>query len=429
MASLIDNNDPNSNSSSKSGSKNNDRTFQKNKKRTTGSPASNSNNDNDWVDRLRTAMGIEEEEESGSMAWAEDEGYMQAIIRQWQAIVFKSVLNVKPSRSLLPSLIDATYSVLKGYYTGIHLLLTYPFVSSTSTERSNFNILPDAIIGVVSGVMVAGSGVVAGVYNVYSGLGGTLGDLRNGQGGMIWDEEGAKWGYFSLDAEVTHLTLLMEEYNQKLDDDETILNKNNDSKKEEETTGQRRRDSTKRSRKKKVQDSSYYNMLKVPTNASSSEIKKAYYSMAMDVHPDKNPNDELAAEKFQKLSTAYQTLSNEKTRDEYDSHGASSMSDPDMHSGMPNGVDQIDPYVFFATMFGSYLVEPYIGVLAIASSVDNLFEFVTRVMGSEDSGRYFPKRKGQKKILHLEATKTRSYHCTQPPHPNRRIRLLHTRLT
>jgi len=356
-------------------------------------------------------MGVEEEEENISMAWAEsDEGYIQAIIRQWQAMVFKSVLNVKPSRSLLPSLIDATYSVLKGTYTGIQILLTYPFVSTNNLteQRSKINLLPDAIIGIVSGVMVAGSGVVAGVYNVYSGLGATLGDLWNGKGGMIWDEEGGKWGYFSLDGEVTYLTSLMEEYNQKLEDDETINNNNNDSTNED---GRRRRDPNLRSRsKKRVKDLSYYNTLKVPTDASSSEIKRAYYSMAMDVHPDKNPNDAFAEKKFQTLSTAYQTLSDDKTRDAYDNYGASCGVDPNMmnDSFMTNAVDQIDPYVFFATMFGSYLVEPYIGVLAIASSVDHLFEFIKIMIEEPD---YFkpPTTKAKRKSVGPKSKEKKQY--------------------
>ena len=52
-----------------------------------------------------------------------------------------------------------------------------------------------------------------------------------------------------------------------------------------------------------------YDVLGVPKAASEAEIKKAYRKLAIVHHPDKNPNDEQAAERFKDIGEAYETLS------------------------------------------------------------------------------------------------------------------------
>ncbi|XP_028918508.1 sterile alpha motif domain-containing protein 13 isoform X1 [Ornithorhynchus anatinus] len=63
----------------------------------------------------------------------------------------------------------------------------------------------------------------------------------------------------------------------------------------------------------------YYKILGVPQNASSSDIKKAYRQLALQVHPDKNPENKEAAEKlFKKVVEAYEVLSDAQRRSDYD---------------------------------------------------------------------------------------------------------------
>jgi curved DNA-binding protein CbpA len=64
----------------------------------------------------------------------------------------------------------------------------------------------------------------------------------------------------------------------------------------------------------------YYEILELERNASLTDIKKAYKRLALLYHPDKNPGVDTN-EHFMKISTAYQVLSNEKTRDKYDLYG------------------------------------------------------------------------------------------------------------
>jgi molecular chaperone DnaJ len=65
----------------------------------------------------------------------------------------------------------------------------------------------------------------------------------------------------------------------------------------------------------------FYNVLGVSKDASPEEIKKAYRKLAVKYHPDKNPNDTAAMDRFKKISEAYETLSDEKKRKIYDQYG------------------------------------------------------------------------------------------------------------
>ena len=62
----------------------------------------------------------------------------------------------------------------------------------------------------------------------------------------------------------------------------------------------------------------YYKILEVSENEDISEIKKQYRKLAMKYHPDRNAGDERAAKKFREITEAYEVLSNEKKREEYD---------------------------------------------------------------------------------------------------------------
>lgn len=63
---------------------------------------------------------------------------------------------------------------------------------------------------------------------------------------------------------------------------------------------------------------SYYTILDVPESADLQKIKKAYKKLAVKFHPDKNPNNRLAEERFKQINEAYQTLSNTELRQTYD---------------------------------------------------------------------------------------------------------------
>jgi len=67
----------------------------------------------------------------------------------------------------------------------------------------------------------------------------------------------------------------------------------------------------------------HYQVLGVARNASQEEIKKAYRKLAVQYHPDKNPGDKIAEEKFKQINEAHQILSNPSERAYYDQFGSS----------------------------------------------------------------------------------------------------------
>src|SRR5438045_9759264 len=67
-----------------------------------------------------------------------------------------------------------------------------------------------------------------------------------------------------------------------------------------------------------AQTKDYYSVIGVPASASQEDIKKQYRKLASKHHPDKNPNDPKAAERFKEISEAYQVLGDADKRKQYD---------------------------------------------------------------------------------------------------------------
>ncbi len=66
----------------------------------------------------------------------------------------------------------------------------------------------------------------------------------------------------------------------------------------------------------------FYHVLGVPKTASADEIKKAYRKLALKYHPDQNPGNKVAEDKFKEINAAYSVLGDEQKRAQYDRYGS-----------------------------------------------------------------------------------------------------------
>src|SRR5581483_5920324 len=92
----------------------------------------------------------------------------------------------------------------------------------------------------------------------------------------------------------------------------------------------------------------YYEVLGVNRQAETEEIKKSYRKLALKYHPDRNPNDKAAEEKFKELSEAYEVLNDPQTRAAYDQYGHAAF---DARSRGRSGFH--DPADIFRDVFGA----------------------------------------------------------------------------
>jgi len=104
------------------------------------------------------------------------------------------------------------------------------------------------------------------------------------------------------------------------------------------------------SRTENVIKADYYEVLGVTRSASDQEIKAAYRKMALQHHPDRNPGDKAAEERFKECSEAYQVLSDPQKRAAYDRFGHAGVSGPGGFDGGPFGAQDIGD--IFGDIFG-----------------------------------------------------------------------------
>jgi molecular chaperone DnaJ len=112
----------------------------------------------------------------------------------------------------------------------------------------------------------------------------------------------------------------------------------------------------------------YYEVLGVDKKASAEEIKKAYRKKALEYHPDKNPGDKAAEEKFKEAGEAYEILSDEKKRSAYDQYG---------HDGVNPNAGGFGGGGFGGTGFGGF---------------EDIFDIFGSFGGFNTGGRRGPKR-------------------------------------
>jgi len=254
--------------------------------------------------------------------------------------LFSQLFSTRRPKDAMAGVSSAFKSICKGTLAGAVSLVAQPVAGAQQGGVKGF--FTGLATGVASAIALPVTGVCVGAYQVGRGFVNSPEALKASKTGLTWDTDKREWIKYYLDKENEELEKI------------TVPGKKQEA---EGQTGP----------EKKVKEREFYDLLGVSTNATQGDIKKAYYREARKCHPDKCPDDPQAASKFQLLGSAYQTLSNEKSRAKYDRDGKGDVSASGLES-------EIDPFVFFAVMFGSVLVEPYVGELWIATTADSVLK-------------------------------------------------------
>jgi len=104
----------------------------------------------------------------------------------------------------------------------------------------------------------------------------------------------------------------------------------------------------------------YYEVLGVAKSASADEIKKAYRKVAMQYHPDRNPGDKAAEEKFKEAAEAYEVLSDQEKKAQYDRFGHAGLNNRGGFGG-GQGMNMEDIFSNFGDIFGDDIFGSFFG--------------------------------------------------------------------
>jgi molecular chaperone DnaJ len=105
----------------------------------------------------------------------------------------------------------------------------------------------------------------------------------------------------------------------------------------------------------------YYDILGVQKGVSQDEIKKAYRKVAMQYHPDRNPGDKSAEEKFKEAAEAYEVLSDSEKRTQYDRYGHAGLSNNGRGGFGAGHMNMDDIFSQFGDIFGDDIFGSFFG--------------------------------------------------------------------
>ncbi len=105
----------------------------------------------------------------------------------------------------------------------------------------------------------------------------------------------------------------------------------------------------------------FYEILGVGKSASTDEVKKAYRKVAMQYHPDRNPGDKAAEEKFKEAAEAYEVLSDSDKKAQYDRYGHAGVSGNGRGGFGAGGMNMEDIFSQFGDIFGEDMFGSFFG--------------------------------------------------------------------
>ncbi|GMH72064.1 hypothetical protein TrST_g2563 [Triparma strigata] len=207
-----------------------------------------------------------------------------------------------------------------------------------------FGLAGGAVLGGIGAAGIVVGSTVAGVAQIVQGTINAPAAAIQPRRGKRWCARTGKWVLENLELEETP------------DDDEDIIHKKS---KVEKGPSEPRKTNT------NVVDTSYYDALNVEPDASYSVIRKNYYRIAKETHPDRAGNDPDKAKIFKEAAEAFQVLGDTELRSKFDKEGQAGLSADRTET---TNASNVDPTLLFSYLFGSDQFTSYIGRLALATA-------------------------------------------------------------
>ena len=255
-------------------------------------------------------------------------------------------MSLRRPQNIMSGLSSGMQSVGKGVLGGAAALIAAPVVGARSEGWSGF--AKGLGAGLAAAVALPVAGAAVGITQIARGAYNTPEAIMEANAGKRWDSHRRVWVAEDLVQESLKLS--------ECSDDDILEKARERAKARGEAPGLEGALGG-GSSGGDVASTEYYDALEVTPAATAGEIKRAYYLLARKLHPDKNPDDPEAHQKFQRIGEAYQVLSDESLRKKYDERGKDGLKD---HAF-------VDPSAFFAMLFGSDQMEGLVGRLQLAT--------------------------------------------------------------
>lgn len=236
-----------------------------------------------------------------------------------------ALFSTKKPRSILDGTGSAILNIGSGIFLGSTVFCITPYINIQ--KNGIYGIMNGILKGTLVGGLLTISGIFIGSYQLLRGILNTPYSIYSFLNGKSWDNYDTNWVNYHLQNEIIHFKEIEKNYISST----------------------------------KPIDNTYYDLLEIDYQTTTLlDIKKNYYRLAKQKHPDRNPENKLANEEFKLLSNAYQTLSNPELRLKYDKYGLEQVNDT---------TSRIDSNHLFEILFGNDIIKKFVGDLYIYTIV------------------------------------------------------------
>ncbi|GAW81323.1 hypothetical protein, conserved [Plasmodium gonderi] len=300
--------------------------------------------------------------------------------------LISNIFSTRKPKHAGAGLVSGLKSVTKGIIVGTSFLFISPYLCAKAEGINGF--FKGMFFGLLSAVVIPIISLGVASYQIGRGIMNTPESIAQRALGKIWDDEKREWYdfYYNLDEEANKV---LNEINDNANGNDNNGNNNsNGNSKYERKNDVNDDEYYNKNGNIKVKNDEFYKILQVPINATQNEIKRQYYKLAKEYHPDKC-SDSKAKEQFQKIGEAYQVLGDVERRRRYDKEGKNAI----------NNMQFIDSTFFFTLLFGSEKLDPYIGKLRMVMYVE-----YEQIYKDEDVQRIIVKEQNKREVqlaLHL----------------------------